>query len=526
MKRFTLQHFWATAWKRFRQNWIAAITLLPISFLVGQVVIFTAFSGVAISVSSCSERIKRYKERQERISLPENNPLLQMARKEGNFEEAEDIEKLIERALALADSLEEAWSKEVGKQSGLTEEQIKDSLTKRLAYLEQRKARLQSLIEDVSRGNIEAFGDSVFQDFLNRHPYFGNLGERLFTGYSPDAEVDPDAVKREIRRQLIDTLREEYRQEVEKIKEEIKRYGVLEAIANAKEELQKKLEEIEEANPSFLKKFWNGFTTLILVVVYLFLALVGFVWLALGVDRLALSLNTEKGVGTLLGDVLPVPVGKIAFNYIMARLLSYLGIGVLVVAWLMIWFILTYLFGGAGILEILGKGLSLFPIFALLSLVLLIAIYLILWPLNFYILSGKNFIQAISESVRFFRSNYNSLLPFEISRLFILYLVLLLPFGKFLSPVVKHYWTSYQDLVKHSAQMSEQMSKQMSDTFSFKEYLLSYIDETGSITLLASIILVMATLAFLTLMRAAFFVEITQDAEESQAESSPSTPSA
>ncbi|RMF51563.1 MAG: hypothetical protein D6750_03445, partial [Bacteroidetes bacterium] len=101
MKRFTLQHFWATAWKRFRQNWIAAITLLPISFLVGQVVIFTAFSGVAISVSSCSERIKRYKERQERISLPENNPLLQMARKEGNFEEAEDIEKLIERALAL-----------------------------------------------------------------------------------------------------------------------------------------------------------------------------------------------------------------------------------------------------------------------------------------------------------------------------------------------------------------------------------------------------------------------------------------
>lgn len=270
-------------------------------------------------------------------------------------------------------------------------------------------------------------------------------------------------------------------------------------IPNLKQELEQKLKEIEDAKTSpfvvFLKKAWTWFTTLVLLVLYFLLAWVGVVWLGVGVDRLALSLNTEKGVGELFGDVLPVPPLKIALHYSLAQLTIWVGIGVLALLWIILNFILNFIFGAFDENVISAGPAS--PFFIFLSLVLLLGVYLLTWPINFYILRGENFIRAITKSFHFFRTSYNKLVLFEFSRAFIFVFINLIPLL----------------LLFRAYEVLKNLEKLKS--------LEKFTSEFGALdTLLLMGLLVVwgIALVFLTLMRAAFFVEMTEGEEREQAE--------
>jgi len=437
----------------------------------------------------------------------------------------EDVskEEIVRRALKIADSTEQALSAEKKKieaiLAGTDIKALRDSIRKDIVgKLEEKKRRIEEAIQYFTEGEFErANSDQYFQSFLQE------LSSAEPVPFHESAEEKAIYLRQSLE-QAYQRWLEEVDARVESQIEAIKRNGerdlavleeALNKIPKLKEELSQKLEEIENAKTSpfvvFIKKMWTWLTTLVLLVLYFLLAWVGVVWLGIGVDRLALSLNTEKGVGELFGDVLPVPPLKIALHYTLAQLTIWVGIGVLLLLWGLVWSILSLVLVGdfsivASLLDepyklmkFVEGGIPLAPALLLLSLVLVVGIYLLTWPTTFYILRGENFISAISNSFRFFRSSYNKLVLFEFSRAFIfvfINMIMLFIAYDLLDDVLDY------DLEK----------------------LISKFGVLDTLLLIGLLVVWGISLIFLTLMRAAFFVGMTEGEEREQAEVS--TPSA
>ncbi len=464
--------------------------------------------------------------RLESISMPTDNYFYKQASLALEQERGgEDVskEEIVRRALKIADSTEQALSAEKKKieaiLAGTDIKALRDSIRKDIVgKLEEKKRRIEEAIQYFTEGEFErANSDQYFQSFLQE------LSSAEPVPFHESAEEKAIYLRQSLE-QAYQRWLEEVDARVESQIEAIKRNGerdlavleeALNKIPKLKEELSQKLEEIENAKTSpfvvFIKKMWTWLTTLVLLVLYFLLAWVGVVWLGIGVDRLALSLNTEKGVGELFGDVLPVPPLKIALHYTLAQLTIWVGIGVLLLLWGLVWSILSLVLVGdfsivASLLDepyklmkFVEGGIPLAPALLLLSLVLVVGIYLLTWPTTFYILRGENFISAISNSFRFFRSSYNKLVLFEFSRAFIfvfINMIMLFIAYDLLDDVLDY------DLEK----------------------LISKFGVLDTLLLIGLLVVWGISLIFLTLMRAAFFVGMTEGEEREQAEVS--TPSA
>lgn len=194
MKRFPIQHFWNLAWKRFRQNFVAAVTLIPVSSLVGAFLAWMGVAGIWLSVKSCESRTEAYerkaKEGLEKISMPTDNYFYQqayLALEEEQQSEYVDKEDIVRRALKIADSTEEALSAEKKKieavLAGTNIQELKDSIRKALVdKIEEKKRRIEEATRKyLAKGQL----DSAYQD-----PYFRQFYQETFY---PPFEADAAA---------------------------------------------------------------------------------------------------------------------------------------------------------------------------------------------------------------------------------------------------------------------------------------------------------------------------------------------
>ncbi|MCS7189310.1 MAG: hypothetical protein RMJ66_06545 [Bacteroidia bacterium] len=190
----------------------------------------------------------------------------------------------------------------------------------------------------------------------------------------------------------------------------------LQSLESAKDDIKSARQELDNARVSFLKKSWVYLTSLILILIYVALLLVGFIWAFLGTDQIALSVNRD-GISSILGDILPKNPLKVSLSFLLFEIIYFTATIALLIIFLIFSFVLSLIFGGLGDLSLSVSKLPPSFVIELIILVVLIEIILLVrWPSTFFILDGKSPLATLKESILFFRQHWQKILLLKLSK--------------------------------------------------------------------------------------------------------------
>lgn len=430
MKKLPIQQVWTEAWRRFRANWIPIITLLPMPNFLGGGMIVLAALGISTTVSQCRSRTASSSvqpreniatkaafaelKANNAISAPEFYDL-------GNPVYHDDYEKVLDHAEKSIERYKDSLNNLLQQVDATSSKEIEEERDAKLKEVDEWREKMMGYADRLQYTRPKLVNSDEFAEFL-----YSNLGyeykEAYMQGHSiKDWAIEnvKEAIQRVYESKRMAVIRD-YKRNLsaieQKKKEKKEEYEQsLRSLESAKEDIKSAREELDEAKVSNLKKFWVYLTSLILILVYSALLLVGFVWAALGTDQIALSVNKE-GISSIYGDILPNKPLKVALNFI---ILAVINFGLFLASFILLSIflsILSFIFEGgpSSMSELLSSPL--FPLELILLVAFVILVRLFVWPSGFLILDGRSPIAAFKESVLFLKQHWQKVLLLSLTK--------------------------------------------------------------------------------------------------------------
>lgn len=430
MKPFTIQQIWNTAWRKFWRNWIPAITLLPLPFIIGSILATLSVAAVSSTWTSCKRRTQP-----QSVTVNSDNPIIQKAAQIVGIElyklenDPDEYIDLLNRAKKLVPLIRDSLKAEMEKVEKISTEDLQQEKERLIQAVNERKREYyEKIIRRLKYGGPPLDGEDDALEFVS--DYMSGWARRRYLEGDPIPRLDEEDVERLVERAAQakkERISYEYRQKINSIEQEKRERldrinSFVENLSRYEEDLEYELEEARKARVSFIGRMWVYFTSLILVILYIILAAIGITILALGPDQMALSLS-RYGIRRLWGDIIPASPLQIFLNFLLILIFYAITLIIISVGLWLTGSILSLLFAGEWRFTWILSDLDENPVAPLMGLVLLgilIAFYTFIWPVNYILLSGKSALSALKESYKFMRKNWEVVVAFDISRLFIL----------------------------------------------------------------------------------------------------------